>query len=196
MLSFVHEQQGGVRMSYNNNLAYKLPNAISLMRAGLAPIVMLFALWGKWGMAFPLLLIATMSDAVDGFVAKKLGVKSEPNIDPICDLILVVFAVAGALFTGKLNLVIFGFMIVLAVVIQLILFIPRWFGRLSRFYSGIAATNFICTIFAMNWLYAYQAYGYMAHWMVWISIPFLAALAYLKRHRIQDWVRGKDRIPS
>lgn len=81
-----------------------LPNLITLMRVGLVPLVVLAMVSDNMGWALAGFLVAGISDAVDGYLARRLGQESELGayIDPIADKLLLVsvFVVMG--LTGEL----------------------------------------------------------------------------------------------
>jgi cardiolipin synthase (CMP-forming) len=81
-----------------------IPNLITLGRIILAPIVIWAITSGEMRVAFFLFLAAGISDAVDGFLAKRFHMTSELGalIDPLADKALIVsiyvaLGIAGAL---------------------------------------------------------------------------------------------------
>jgi cardiolipin synthase len=88
---------------------FTLPNALTILRIALVPVfVVCFILPGETARltAFIVFCIAGLSDALDGFAARKLHSSSEFGrmLDPIADKILVGVAlmmlVAGGVFDG------------------------------------------------------------------------------------------------
>jgi cardiolipin synthase (CMP-forming) len=69
-----------------------LPNLITLGRILLVPIVVWAISSGQMWIAFVLFLAAGVSDAVDGFLAKRFGMTSELGsyLDPLADKALIV----------------------------------------------------------------------------------------------------------
>jgi cardiolipin synthase len=69
-----------------------LPNLITLGRILLVPVVVWAIGSGQWQIAFLVFLIAGISDAVDGFLAKRLGMTSDlgAHLDPLADKALIV----------------------------------------------------------------------------------------------------------
>jgi len=69
-----------------------LPNLITIGRILLVPVVVWAIGSGEMQIAFLLFLIAGVSDAVDGFLAKRLGMTSElgAHLDPLADKALIV----------------------------------------------------------------------------------------------------------
>jgi cardiolipin synthase (CMP-forming) len=73
-------------------LPLNLPNLITLGRILLVPVVVWAIGSGQWQIAFLVFLIAGVSDAVDGFLAKRLDMASElgAHLDPLADKALIV----------------------------------------------------------------------------------------------------------
>ncbi len=69
-----------------------LPNIITVLRLLLAPVIVFLMLKGQMGAAFLIFLVAGISDAVDGLVAKRFGQVTDLGtyLDPIADKVLLV----------------------------------------------------------------------------------------------------------
>jgi cardiolipin synthase len=69
-----------------------LPNLITIGRILLVPVVVWAIASREMQVAFLVFLIAGVSDAVDGFLAKRLGMTSElgAHLDPLADKVLIV----------------------------------------------------------------------------------------------------------
>jgi cardiolipin synthase (CMP-forming) len=69
-----------------------LPNLITIARILLVPVIVWAIASGAMQIAFLLFLIAGMTDAVDGFLAKRLGMASNlgAHLDPLADKVLIV----------------------------------------------------------------------------------------------------------
>jgi cardiolipin synthase (CMP-forming) len=81
-----------------------IPNLITIMRLVLVPVVVVMIGQERWDLAFAIFLVAGVSDAVDGFIARRFDLRSEfgAYIDPLADKALLVsiyvsLAVAGVL---------------------------------------------------------------------------------------------------
>jgi cardiolipin synthase len=68
-----------------------LPNQITFLRLGLLPVYFILIFYGRYQWALGLLLVAGLSDALDGQVARRLNQKSELGgfLDPIADKLLL-----------------------------------------------------------------------------------------------------------
>lgn len=69
-----------------------LPNLITIARLILVPLVIVMIVNGRWDEAFFLFVAAGVSDAIDGFIAKRFDMKSELGayLDPLADKALIV----------------------------------------------------------------------------------------------------------
>src|SRR6185312_2172232 len=69
-----------------------LPNLITIARILLVPVIVWAIASGEMLLAFTLFLAAGVSDAVDGFLAKRFGMTSEfgAYLDPLADKALIV----------------------------------------------------------------------------------------------------------
>lgn len=81
-----------------------IPNLITLGRVILVPIVFWLLVSGNTQAAFLLFLVAGVSDAVDGFLAKRFGWQTELGayLDPLADKLLIVAIFVGLGVLGKL----------------------------------------------------------------------------------------------
>jgi cardiolipin synthase (CMP-forming) len=69
-----------------------IPNFITIGRLLLVPLAVLMIGQGRWVAAFSIFIVAGVSDAVDGFLAKRFGMASELGayLDPVADKALIV----------------------------------------------------------------------------------------------------------
>ena len=69
-----------------------IPNIITLGRVILVPVIFWLLVSGQLQMAFILFVVAGISDAVDGFLAKRFGWVTELGayLDPLADKLLIV----------------------------------------------------------------------------------------------------------
>jgi len=85
-------------------LPVNLPNLITLGRILLVPVVVWAIASGQWPIAFLVFVIAGISDAVDGFLAKRLGMTSDlgAHLDPLADKALIVSIYVALGITGAI----------------------------------------------------------------------------------------------
>jgi len=83
-----------------------IPNLVTLVRILLVPIVVWAITSGEMRIAFLLFLGAGVSDAIDGFVAKRFHMTSELGayLDPLADKALIVSIYVSLGIAGKLPL--------------------------------------------------------------------------------------------
>jgi cardiolipin synthase len=69
-----------------------IPNLITIARLVIVPLVIVMIAQGRWAAAFALFVVAGISDAVDGFIARRFDMKSEfgAYIDALADKALLV----------------------------------------------------------------------------------------------------------
>lgn len=74
------------------SLFASLPNLITLGRLVLVPLAIVMIVSDRWTAAFAIFLIAGISDAVDGFLAKRFHLQTDLGayLDPIADKALLV----------------------------------------------------------------------------------------------------------
>jgi cardiolipin synthase len=87
-----------------HSLFSSLPNLISLGRLILVPVIVALIAEPEWAAAFALFLVAGVSDAVDGWLAKRFDLRSELGsyLDPIADKALLVSIYVSLAVTGVL----------------------------------------------------------------------------------------------
>ncbi len=83
-----------------------IPNLITLARIILVPVVVWAIADGQLRLAFLLFLAAAISDGVDGFLAKRFGMKTELGayLDPLADKVLIVSIYVTLGITGVIPL--------------------------------------------------------------------------------------------
>jgi CDP-diacylglycerol--glycerol-3-phosphate 3-phosphatidyltransferase len=91
-----------------------ISNMITLSRIILLPFIVYFLLNNQRFAAFAIMLISLLSDAVDGYVARKLHQESEAGkfLDPICDKISLTVILITLLMINSIPL--WGVIIVVA----------------------------------------------------------------------------------
>jgi len=79
-----------------------LPNAISLGRLLAVPVTIGLMLDGRWALAFWLFVLASVSDAIDGWLARRLDARTTLGsyLDPLADKALLVAVYVTMAFKG------------------------------------------------------------------------------------------------
>jgi cardiolipin synthase len=83
-----------------------LPNLLSVTRLAAAPFVFIL-LWKQWwGWGLWVLIVAALTDALDGFIARRLGAASRSGeiVDPIADKALLSGAFLAMVLNGSIEL--------------------------------------------------------------------------------------------
>ncbi len=95
-------------------IGINLPNLISLGRLLLAPLAIWLILAGRYGTAFWVFIVAGVSDALDGFIAKHFDRRTRLGalLDPVADKALLVsvyvtLGLAHQLWTSLVIIVVF-----------------------------------------------------------------------------------------
>lgn len=90
-----------------------IPNIITLGRILLVPVIVWAIASNQWKIAFALFVIAGVSDAVDGFLAKRFNMASELGalLDPLADKALLVSIYVALGFWGEVP----GWIVILVV---------------------------------------------------------------------------------
>jgi cardiolipin synthase (CMP-forming) len=115
-----------------SRLGLNLPNLISLGRLLLVPLAISLILEGSYWGAFWVFVAAGVSDALDGFIAKRFDWRTRLGalLDPLADKVLLVsvyvtLGIAGQLWTWLVVLVVFrdimivgGFLLVQALAVM------------------------------------------------------------------------------
>jgi cardiolipin synthase len=179
-----------------HHLFASLPNLISLGRLFLVPIIVTLIVQPEWGLAFTLFLVAGVSDAVDGWLAKRFDLRSELGayLDPLADKALLVsiyisLAVVGVLPAAIAIVVVSrDMMIVGAVIISWLLNKPVAIKPLL-----VSKLNTLAQISLAAAVLAAKAFGFplgiwfsVALWIV-AALTLASAAAYLTQ-----WVRHMD----
>src|SRR3954468_10294748 len=92
------------RVTATPHASMSIPNLITLARILLVPVVIWAIISGEMRLAFLLFLAAGISDAVDGFLAKRFGMATELGayLDPLADKVLIVSIYVALGITGAL----------------------------------------------------------------------------------------------
>jgi cardiolipin synthase len=90
-------------MKYDTKL-FTISNLVTVSRLILLPFIVYFLLTGQRVIAFIIMLVSLFSDAVDGFLARKLHQESEAGkvLDPLCDKISLAVIVLTLLLLGMI----------------------------------------------------------------------------------------------
>jgi len=152
------------------NLSY-LPNALTLARIALAPLLILALKDQEYALALWIFLIAGITDAADGYAAKRLNVVSRLGaiLDPAADKILLISAYVMLTLLGHIP-----FWLMLSVVFRDLLIVGGYLaytslvGAVQMRPSPVSKLNTVMQIGLIGLILAQQ--------VGWLSLPEIANL--------------------
>jgi cardiolipin synthase (CMP-forming) len=170
-----------------------IPNLITLGRIILVPIVVWAITSGEMRAAFLLFVIAGISDAVDGFLAKRFHMKSELGayLDPLADkaLIMSIYVALGIAGALPLSLVI---LVVSRDIMIIGAFMLAWLvGRPMPVKPlPISKVNTVAQILLATLVLAEQGFGFVAPAVALAVMVLVAVLTLLSiAFYLAEWVR-------
>ena len=170
-----------------------IPNLISLGRIILVPVVVWTIILGEMRGAFFLFLAAGVSDAVDGFLAKRFRMASELGayLDPLADKALIVsiyvaLGVAGALPISLVILVVSrDIMIISGFMLSWLVGKPMPVKPLP-----VSKANTVAQIFLATLVLAEHGFGFSAALISDVAIGLVAILTLLSiAFYLAEWLR-------
>jgi len=170
-----------------------IPNLITLGRIILVPAVVWAIISGEMLVAFALFLVAGISDAVDGFLAKRFHMASELGayLDPLADKALIVsiyvaLGIAGALPISLVILVVSrDIMIISGFMLSWLIGKPMPVRPLA-----ISKVNTVAQIFLATFVLAEQGFHFNAALLSTIVVLLVAVLTVLSiAFYLAEWVR-------
>jgi cardiolipin synthase (CMP-forming) len=170
-----------------------LPNLITIARILLVPVIVWAIASGEMLFAFLLFLAAGVSDAVDGFLAKRLGMASEfgSYLDPLADKALIVsiyvsLGISGALPRWLVILVVSrDIMIIAAVMLSWLVDKPVTVKPLTVSKANTAAQIMLATL-----VLAQEGLKFNFSWLVDAAIAAVAVLTLVSvAAYVREWVR-------
>ena len=159
-----------------------IPNLITLGRILLVPVVVWAIIYGELWLAFVLFLAAGVSDAVDGYLAKRFNMASELGayLDPLADKTLIVSIYVTLGIAGKIPLwlvilvVSRDIMIIGAIMLSWLLGSPlKVKPLLVSKLNTVAQIVFACVVLAS------VGFNLRADNLIFALIPLVAALTLL-----------------
>ena len=156
-----------------------IPNLITLGRIILVPVVVWAITSGEMRVAFILFLAAGISDAVDGFLAKRFHMGSELGayLDPLADKALIVsiyvaLGISGALPISLVILVVSRDIMIIAG------FMLAWLvGRPMPVKPlPVSKANTVAQIFLATLVLAERGFGFTLEWTSIAAIALVAVL--------------------
>lgn len=166
-----------------------VPNALSASRGILAPIIYATAANDNWVLGFWLLVVALLTDFLDGLAAKKLNAQSVlgGHIDRVSDWLLSFFGLLSlVVYADWLGLWLLAIGLPISAFIGYVKFLTREGSRLYRLTSVFSILILFITWSFIVWGYLWQAFGWS--WVYPpITIILIAIAARFKKHRLRAW---------
>jgi phosphatidylglycerophosphate synthase len=166
-----------------------LPNVLSGSRGVLAFPVYITATQGEWVLGFWLILVALITDFLDGLAAKRLRAESVigGHIDRVADFLLAAMGTLG-LIAGA-GIVSWWWVLpafaVSAYIGYVKFFLPEE-NNIRRITNMFSVAILFGTWIFIVWGYGWQAFGW-SWWYVPITLVLLVSAARLKLHRLRYW---------
>lgn len=177
------------------NLSY-LPNAITLSRIALVPVLILALKDQRYGLALALFVLAGLSDALDGFLAKRLNLVSRLGgiLDPAADKILLISAYVMLTLLGHIP-----FWLMLTVAFRDLLIVGGYLvyvahsGPVSMQPSALSKLNTVVQI-ALVGLILVEKAGYLSYagWVDVLIYCVFATTVASGLHYLWSWGIMKD----
>jgi cardiolipin synthase (CMP-forming) len=170
-----------------------IPNLITLGRILCVPVVVWAIISGEMRIAFLLFLAAGISDAVDGFLAKRFRMASELGayLDPLADKALIVSIYVSLGIAGTLPI----FLVILVVSRDIMIisaFLLAWLvGRPMPVRPlMVSKANTVAQILLATLVLAEQAFGFDAGLAAQLIMALVAILTLLSiAFYLAEWVR-------
>lgn len=170
-----------------------LPNLITLARILCVPVVVWAIAANQMLLAFVLLLAAGLSDAVDGFLAKRFGMQSELGayLDPLADKVLIVSIYVALGITEAVP----RWLVILVVSRDLMIvgaFILSWLvdKPVPVRPLMVSKLNTVAQIFLAGLVLGSLGLGFDAGWLLKATMAVVAALTLLSiAAYVREWVR-------
>lgn len=168
-------------MNLNLDVSMNLPNALTMLRIVLVPFFLIFLLYGYTEYALITFVVAGVTDALDGAIARLMHKKSELGaiLDPLADKLLALAAFVALTILGKIPLwltltVIFRDVVIVsgsAVIYVLghdLKIKPLILGKVTTF------CQLALIVVALTGLYIHRDLA-LTYYLVWMTLAFTIA---------------------
>ena len=182
-----------------------IPNALTIVRFILIPLIVYYILTGQYIAGFIVLTISGLTDVLDGFIARKFNFITNFGklIDPLADKATQIAVLASLTFKGIVPL-----WILMIVFIKEILMVSgasflygkklvvssRWYGKLATvlFYIAIVSSLFIeyynTTINPLSPIYGFDDYIYYLA----IATTIFSLIMYFRQFYQQGYLKKEN----
>jgi cardiolipin synthase len=170
-----------------------IPNLITLGRILLVPFVIWAIASGELRIAFVLFMIAAISDAVDGFIAKRFGMQTELGayLDPLADKVLIMSIYLTLGITGIIprwivilvvsrDIMIIGAVMLSWLVDKPLALKPLMVSKLNT----AAQIGYACVVLGSF------GFGFDAGWLLTLALALVTVLTLLSvGFYVAEWIR-------
>lgn len=178
----------------------RLPNLITMARIALVPVLILLLKDQEYAAALIVFVIAGASDALDGYLAKRLNVQSRLGaiLDPVADKLLLVSAYVMLTFLGHIP---FWLMLVVAfrdllIVVGYVAYTSHA-GPVKMRPSVLSKLNTVAQIALATLILAQQAAGLdWPHTVDVLVLVVLTSTVVSGAHYLWLWMIVKDIEPA
>lgn len=178
----------------------RLPNLITMARIALVPVLILLLKDQEYAAALIVFVIAGVSDALDGYLAKRLNVQSRLGaiLDPVADKLLLVSAYVMLTFLGHIP---FWLMLVVAfrdllIVVGYVAYTSHA-GPVKMRPSVLSKLNTVAQIALATLILAQQAAGLdWPHTVDVLVLVVLTSTVVSGAHYLWLWMIVKDIEPA
>ena len=174
-------------------LPVSLPNLITIARILMVPLAVWLVIDGQMWLALAIFIIAGLSDAVDGWLAKRFHMKTElgAHLDPLADKLLLIALFVTLAIMQKvpawLTILVVSrdVLIVGGVVLAWLLDRPMEMRP-----HPVSKANTATQIVYVGLVLLFLSAGWDTFWLEWIGAPLVAALTLASGALyLRDWLR-------
>jgi len=125
-----------------------IPNILSLLRCAGSFVYLFFAIQGRWEIAFPIFVVAALTDMIDGTIARLMKQRTQLGafLDPAADKLLMFFGFISLTVKHLLPVTLTGIVIARDLLITVgvlilrikkvrIVFSPTYLSKLTTFFQ-------------------------------------------------------------
>jgi len=170
-----------------------LPNLVTIARILLVPMAVWLVIDGQMHLALLVFIVAGVSDAVDGWLAKRYDMKTElgAHLDPLADKLLLI-----ALFVTLAIMEHVPAWLAILVVSRDVLIVGgvvlAWLlGRPMKMHPHpVSKANTAVQIVYIGLALLFAAAGWKMFWLQWLGAPLVAAFTIASGGLyLRDWLR-------
>jgi cardiolipin synthase len=157
---------------------WTVPNQITLLRLGFLPGFLILIFYERYGWALGVLVLAGLSDGIDGLLARRLNQKSELGayLDPIADKLMLSSSFVILAFKHKiawwLTILILSRDVLMLMVAAVILLISGYRPFPPSIYGKLTTTVQILLVFIVI-----AAAAFHASWLAAMQYPLIYVVA-------------------